>query len=124
MLGIRPSRMNPNTCTVCELMFTRIMHARKIAVDTTVLFADLRNYTALSEALPADQISELLDAFYDECADAIWDHDGLLNKTIGDAVMAVFNFPVRHEDHAARALSAARRKIGRASCRERVGQDG
>ena len=39
----------------------------------------------------------LLDAFYDECANAIWEHDGLLNKTIGDAVMAVFNFPLRRE---------------------------
>ena len=31
--------------------------------------------------------------FYDGCANAIWEHEGLLNKTIGDAVMAVFNFP-------------------------------
>jgi class 3 adenylate cyclase len=108
ILGIRPSRMNPNTCTICEMMFTRVMHARKIAVDVSVLFADLRGYTALSESLPPEQISELLDAFYDECAGAIWDHDGLLNKTIGDAVMAVFNFPIRHDDHATNALLAAR----------------
>ena len=53
-------------------------------------------------------MSGLLDAFYDECASAIWEQDGLLNKTIGDAVMAVFNFPVSHNDHARRALQAAR----------------
>jgi class 3 adenylate cyclase len=50
----------------------------------------------------------MLDAFYDECAGAIWQHDGLLNKTIGDAVMAVFNFPLRRETHARNAVLAAR----------------
>ena len=106
--GIRPSRMNPNTCTVCELMFTRVMRARKITIDATVLFADLRGYTSLSQSVPADAISGLLDAFYDQCADAIWEHDGLLNKTLGDAVMAVFNFPIKNADHAIRAVRAAR----------------
>jgi class 3 adenylate cyclase len=100
--------MNPNTCTICELMFKRVMKARKVSVDATILFADLRGYTALSQTLPEEQVSELLDAFYDECASAIWANDGLLNKTIGDAVMAVFNFPIRHDGHAANALLAAR----------------
>ena len=104
--GIRPSRMNPNTCTVCELMFTRVMKARTITVDVSVLFADLRGYTTLSQSLPPDAVSALLDAFYDECAAAIWEYDGLLNKTLGDAVMAIFNFPIRHEDHPARAVLA------------------
>jgi hypothetical protein len=45
---------------------------------------------------------------YDECAGAIWEHDGLLNKTIGDAIMAVFNFPIRQHDHARQAVLAAR----------------
>jgi adenylate cyclase len=53
-------------------------------------------------------MTETLDAFYDECAEAIWEHDGLLNKTIGDAIMAVFNFPIRQIDHAAQAVRAAR----------------
>jgi class 3 adenylate cyclase len=42
------------------------------------------------------------------CANAIWEQDGLLNKTIGDAVMAIFNFPISHADHARRAVLAAR----------------
>ena len=37
----------------------------------------------------------------------IWEHDGLLNKTMGDAVMAIFNFPIRHEDHPRQAVLAA-----------------
>ena len=106
--GIRPSRMNPNTCTVCELMFEKVMKARQISIDATVLFADLRGYTAFSQAHPSEAVSALLDAFYDECAEAIWEHDGLLNKTMGDAVMAIFNFPIRQDDHAAQAVRAAR----------------
>ena len=108
LLGVRPSRMNPNTCTICEMMFTRVMHARKITIDATVLFADLRGYTSFSRSLSPDAISGLLDAFYDECASAIWEHDGLLNKTLGDAVMAIFNFPIRQSDHARQAVLAAR----------------
>jgi adenylate cyclase len=107
-VGIRPSRMNPNTCTLCESMFTKMMQARSITIDATILFADLRGFTKLSQTLSPSAISELLDVFYDECANAIWEHDGLLNKTIGDAIMAVFNFPILHDDHARLAVLAAR----------------
>jgi class 3 adenylate cyclase len=108
VVGLRPNRMNPNTCTLCELMFSKVMKATKITIDATILFADLRGYTSLSQSLSAEAMGELLDIFYDECASAIWRHDGFLNKTIGDAVMAVFNFPIKHEDHARQALLAAR----------------
>src|SRR3954454_11865889 len=108
VLGLRPSRMNPNTCTFCELMFKRVMKATKITIDATILFADLRAYTRLSQSLSPGEMGGLLDVFYDECAESIWEHDGLLNKTIGDAVMAVFNFPIKQEDHARQALLAAR----------------
>jgi adenylate cyclase len=108
VFGIRPSRMNPNICTICELMFTKVMKARKVTIDATILFADLRAYTSLSQSLSSNEMAGLLDAFYDECASAIWQFDGLLNKTIGDAVMAVFNFPIRRDDHARQAVLAAR----------------
>jgi adenylate cyclase len=108
MFGIRPSRMNPNTCTICEMAFTKIMRARSITTDVTVMFADLRGYTALTQDWPVERVSALLDTFYDECAAAIWKYDGLLNKTLGDAVLAIFNFPVRRLDHATRAVLAAR----------------
>src|SRR5262245_46356214 len=117
--GIRRSRMNPNICTICEMMFTKVMRARKVSIDVTVLFADLRGYTALSQSLPEDQIATLLDVFYDECASAIWEYDGLLNKTIGDAIVAIFNCPIRQPEHAARALNAAREIQRR--CRARHG---
>jgi class 3 adenylate cyclase len=105
--GIRPSRMKPNICTICETMFAKLMKARQVTIDATVLFADLRGYTRLSQTNTSETISEVLDAFYDECAEAIWEHHGLLNKTMGDAVMAIFNFPIRHEDHPTQAVLAA-----------------
>jgi class 3 adenylate cyclase len=118
LFGIRPSRMNPNTCTICEMMFTKVMKARKITVDVTVLFADLRGYTSLSQSLPPDAVTALLDSFYDECAAAIWEYDGLLNKTIGDAVMAIFNFPIRQDDHPGQAVLAAREILRRCQGRK------
>jgi adenylate cyclase len=108
VVGIRPSKMNPNICTICEMMFTRMMKARTVTIDATILFADLRSYTKLSQSMPAAEVASLLDAFYDHSAEAIWEFDGLLNKTIGDAVMAIFNFPMAHKDHPRQAVLAAR----------------
>ncbi|WP_249140625.1 MULTISPECIES: adenylate/guanylate cyclase domain-containing protein [Bradyrhizobium] len=108
LFGIRPSRMNPNTCTICEMAFSRVMKARAVTIDASIMFADLRGYTALTQTLAQAELTSLLDAFYDDCAAAIWRYDGLLNKTIGDAVFAIFNFPVRQPDHAVQALLAAR----------------
>lgn len=117
VFGIRPSRMNPNLCTICELMFSKVMKARKVTIDATILFADLRGYTKLSQSVSHDAMSGLLDAFYDECAHAVWASDGIVNKTIGDAIMAVFNFPIRRVDHTRLALQAARTIQSRWSAR-------
>jgi adenylate cyclase len=84
-----------------------VMRARKITIDATIMFADLRGYTSLSQSQSSDAVSSLLDAFY-ECANAIWAYDGLLNKTIGDAVMAIFNFPLVRAEHPGNAVRAAR----------------
>jgi adenylate cyclase len=108
VFGIKPSRMNPNTCTICEMAFSKIMKARAVTIDATIMFADLRGYTALTQTIGQASLVSLLDTFYDDCAAAIWRHDGLLNKTIGDAVLAIFNFPVKQDDHVAQAVLAAR----------------
>ena len=108
LFGVKPSKMNPNTCTICEMAFSRVMKARAVTIDATVMFADLRGYTALTEGIEQAGLTSLLDAFYDDCAEAIWRYDGLLNKTIGDAVLAIFNFPVKRDDHVTQALLAAR----------------
>ena len=57
--------MNPNLCTICELMFERTMKARTVTIDATVLFADLRAYTQLSQSKSPAEMAGFLDEFYD-----------------------------------------------------------
>jgi adenylate cyclase len=106
MAGIRVSRMHPNLCTICETQFERVKGAKQLLIEGTVLFADVRGYTNLSEQRDSMQMAHLLSAFYEECAAAIWERDGIVNKLIGDAVFAIFNFPIRHDDHLRRAVEA------------------
>lgn len=106
LFGVKPSRMNPNLCTICETMFRRVKKRAQIQVPATVLFADVRGYTTFSELLDSPEIANLLSDFYEECAGAIWEQDGLINKLIGDAVLAIFNFPIEREDHILAAVTA------------------
>lgn len=71
-----------------------------------MLFADLRGYTELSEKSEGHDVADLLHGFYDECAEAAWKRDGIINKFIGDAVLAIFNFPMMRDDHVERAVLA------------------
>lgn len=52
-------------------------------------------------------MTKIVGMFHDLCAEAIWDHDGIVNKQMGDGVMAIFNFPIRNARHAAAAVRAA-----------------
>jgi adenylate cyclase len=108
LLGIRVSRMNPSLCTLCETMFTRVKRRKQIVVPATVLFADLRGYTALSQAAVSSEVVNMLDGFADECAKAVWERDGIVNKFTGDAMLAIFNFPILREDHVQQAVETAR----------------
>ena len=104
LVGVRVSRMNPNLCTLCETMFKVLMRAPQLEITATVLFADLRDYTGLSQRLEAPRVAELLSQFYERCSGPIWERDGLINKLIGDAVFAIFNFPIGRDDHTRQAV--------------------
>ena len=76
--------------------------------EVTVLFTDLREFTRLSERLsPADTLA-LLNEHYQAIVPEVHANGGTVNKFIGDAIMATFGAPMRHADHAARAVRAAR----------------
>ena len=107
MIGIKKSKMHPNLCTYCESNFAKIMMHKQIPVSTTILFADIRGYTDLSQQIEAVKLNELLHHFYDRCSAAVWERDGIVNKFIGDAVLAIFNFPLIREEHVQNAVSAA-----------------
>jgi adenylate cyclase len=105
--GVRRSQMHPNLCTICERMFAKVMKQKQVAVSTTILFADIRGYTNLSQELQASELNELLHCFYDCCSAAVWEGDGIINKFIGDAALAIFNFPLCRKEHVQNAVKAA-----------------
>ena len=105
--GIRKSKMHPNLCTICESMFAKVMKKKQVPRSITILFADIRGYTDLSQQVEGTKLNELLNHFYDHCSAAVWEKDGIVNKFIGDAVLAIFNFPLVRKDHVKNAVSAA-----------------
>jgi class 3 adenylate cyclase/tetratricopeptide (TPR) repeat protein len=75
--------------------------------QATVLFADLTGYTELSTLLDAEEIESILTAFFEVADAAVVEHGGIIDKHIGDCVMAVFGAPVAHGNDAERAILAA-----------------
>jgi len=75
--------------------------------EVTVLFADIRGYTSLSENLQPEEIVELLNAYFTVMVDIIFKYEGVLDKFIGDAIMAVWNVPIDQESAAIQAVKAA-----------------
>ncbi|EFK06341.1 adenylate and Guanylate cyclase catalytic domain protein [delta proteobacterium NaphS2] len=73
----------------------------------TVLFADVSDFTGLSEKLDPEQVHEIMDKCFKILMDEIHQHEGTINQFTGDGVMALFGAPVAHEDHAQRACHAA-----------------
>ncbi|MGZ8260248.1 MAG: adenylate/guanylate cyclase domain-containing protein [Caldimonas sp.] len=76
-------------------------------VQATVLFCDIRDFTALVESQPPEETIELLNTFYTLMFDAINDHGGVVNQMIGDGLMAIFGAPLPLAGHAAAAVAAA-----------------
>jgi len=74
----------------------------------TVLFTDIRDFTALSEQLSASEVAALLNHHFTLIARCVEQEDGIVDKYIGDSVMAFWGAPVADADHAARAVRAAR----------------
>ncbi len=75
--------------------------------EVTILFADLRGFTTLSEKLAPRDLLALLNRYLDGMSGAIEAHGGIIDKYIGDAIMALFGAPVTQEAAAARAIAAA-----------------
>jgi class 3 adenylate cyclase len=75
--------------------------------NATVIFADIRGFTRISEQLTPERVVELLNEVLEQMTLAIMQHQGMVDKYIGDAVMGVFGVPLHVEDHALRAARAA-----------------
>jgi adenylate cyclase len=75
--------------------------------DLTVLFSDIRGFTSISENMTPEGLVKLLNEYLTSMTDMVFKHDGLLDKYIGDAVMAVWGAPLDQPDHAKRACLTA-----------------
>ncbi|MDJ0782699.1 MAG: adenylate/guanylate cyclase domain-containing protein [Desulfosarcinaceae bacterium] len=77
------------------------------SVEATVLFADIRGFTAISENTDAAEVLQLLNEYYECIVDVVFKHEGTVDKFIGDAIMVIWGAPVRHHDAPYRAVKAA-----------------
>ncbi len=76
--------------------------------EVTILFCDLRDFTSFSEKMPPSEVLALLNRYLDRMSTIIERHGGVIDKFIGDAIMALFGAPVAAPDAPARAVAAAR----------------
>jgi adenylate cyclase len=84
--GFSPSRKNPNLCKSCFEQAP--IGCREMEIG--VLFADVRDYTALSESRPTAEVTELMNRFYELATNVLLRHDAVIDKLMGDEVMALF----------------------------------
>ncbi len=75
--------------------------------DLTVMFSDIRGFTTISEKLTPEELVRLLNEYLTAMTDIVFKYDGLLDKYIGDAIMAVFGAPLEQPDHALRSCRTA-----------------
>ena len=75
--------------------------------EVSVFFADIRGFTRISEQLSPEAVMQMLNTYLSVIADAVVQHDGIVNKFVGDNIMAVWNAPQSQPEHALLALRAA-----------------
>ena len=75
--------------------------------NVTVLFADIRGFTSISEKLSAEEVTRILNEYFTAIVPIIEQNKGILNKFMGDAVLAVFGEPIKNENHALSAIICA-----------------
>jgi adenylate cyclase len=84
-----------------------------VQAEGTVMFSDLRGFTSFAETLEPATVIGSLNRYLTAMSEAILDHGGTLVAYMGDGIMAVFGAPLKQDDHADRALAAAREMLER-----------
>ena len=103
-------RENPDDsqfCGSCGASLVEAAPPRDVRKTVTVVFCDVTGSTALGEQLDPESLRRVMARYFDEMQAVVERHEGIVEKFIGDAVMAVFGVPVLHEDDALRAVRAA-----------------
>jgi adenylate cyclase len=107
LLGFGRSKRYPQLCNPCFTMMRRGRGGAEVPI--TVLFADVRGSTGMAERSSASEFSALLSRFYSLVTDAVRDEGGIIDKFLGDGVMALFIPSFTEKQHAEHGLAAARR---------------
>ena len=94
-------------CGACGAPLQDAEPARDVRKTVTVIFSDVTGSTALGEQLDPESLRRVMGRYFEEMKTVVERHEGVVEKFIGDAVMAVFGIPVLHEDDALRAVRAA-----------------
>jgi adenylate cyclase len=104
-LGFGPSRLNRRICSGCIHALQKRTGGAEIPLS--FLFADVRGSTTLAEGMPAELFSQLMARFYVAAADVVDRRNGIVDKFVGDEVVALFIPGFAGPDHASDALGAA-----------------
>ena len=75
--------------------------------ELTILFSDIRGFTRISEKMPPQEVVKMLNDYFELMVDILFEHNGILDKFIGDAVMGLWGAPVKRPDDATNAVRAA-----------------
>jgi adenylate cyclase len=102
MAGFKPSRKNPTLCSRC----CDTLPTGGAEVDIAVLFADVRHSTSLGERVPPAEFARLLNRFYAVATDTLVRRDAVIDKLIGDEVMAFFVRGISGPEYRRRAVQA------------------
>ena len=105
LIGKRQSAANPNYCNSCEKVLLK--HHGGAEVEGSMLFADIRGSTAMAEKMTPGEYRNLLDRFYGTASNVVVANDGIVDKFVGDELVAVFPPLLSAERHAARAVATA-----------------
>lgn len=105
-MGRRRWAKNPNYCSACVSWLDERRGGAEI--ELSFVFADIRGSTALGEHLSPTEFSELLNRFYEVASRVVIDHEGLVDKFVGDEIVAFFAPGFAGLEHAAAAIDTAR----------------
>jgi adenylate cyclase len=115
--GKKQSSLNPRFCSVCEDFAGRFPGGAE--VEMSMLFADVRGSTALSEQMSPLDFSRLINRFYIDSTNAIIEEDGLVEKLAGDSVAAFWGAGFAGPNYVQRTLNVAR-KMSKMMVRQRI----
>jgi adenylate cyclase len=105
-IGKGPWPKNPKYCSACWRELNR--HRDGAEIECSLVFADVRGSTALAERMRPAEFRALMNRFFDAASDVLVEHDGIVDKFVGDEVIGIFVPGLAGPEHAKKAIHGAR----------------